>query len=420
MPQQYNDKKAFHDLKLEELQNRAKDWVDDFQAIQFEKILLYHHDQRIPQYFNRRSPYLHHWRSLKYVLIFLVSNYQNIKLSEISDYPLKTVEYRKNYILKKNVQLEGNLELWEWIKSLKEILYPDQFVNSPIDIHKHHLFHSDFYSEVYKSQIDEKFYKKWRIIIKRPNEKFDKDFVREDKPFWVLYSKDSEKNSRKIPIKGCEDFIKNLKIYFENDYEVAIKVPGRSTKIITSDSLGFRNNKTKEWKTFLEILQEPPHIYQLGKVYKKEHRVRKRMNSEEHEFRKNNTIDSNYRPRNKEYDNRLKLLRNINNKLIKYLNEHYRLDCPNKFKIYEKCENEKSGTYRFKFQVLLNDIIKTRSELNLERLNETNLIDKIKKLQNKTYKNRYDEQEIEEALRIGFEKYGWNDDYIQKLTNGDL
>ena len=92
---------------------------------------------------------------------------------------------------------DNNYELWEWIHSLRQILNPDKFVNSPADIDQEHsLFDRDFRYDVYNSTPPENFYKRWRTILKRPGEKLDRDFVREDQPFWVLYSKDAAENSR--------------------------------------------------------------------------------------------------------------------------------------------------------------------------------------------------------------------------------
>ena len=190
MTKHYNDLKAFPELNLEELQNRAKDWVDYFYAVIFEKILLYHHDKRPLLYSHDKRRYelipkesriFHYWRSIEYVLVFVVSNFQDINLSNIELYPVTSV--KREFKL----DVERFYELWEWIPSLKQILNPDQFVNSPTDIDRHHLFNSDFCNKVYNSPTDENFYKKWRTILKRPHEELDRDFVRDDKPHWVLY-----------------------------------------------------------------------------------------------------------------------------------------------------------------------------------------------------------------------------------------
>ena len=101
MTKHHNDLEAFPNLKLEELQNRAKDWVDYFYAVTFEEILLYHHDKRPLLYSHDKRRYelipkesriFHYWRSIEYVLVFVVSNFQDINLSNIELYPVTSVK----------------------------------------------------------------------------------------------------------------------------------------------------------------------------------------------------------------------------------------------------------------------------------------------------------------------------------------
>ena len=157
MTKHHNDPKAFPNLKLEELQNRAIDWVDYFYAVTFEEILLYHHDRRplLHPHDKRRyelipkeSRIFRYWRSIEYVLVFVISNYPAIDLSKIEDYPMGVVKEGGKLFTKRINGSDDNDGLWEWIHSLKQILNPDQIVNSPTD---------------------RDFYKKCRKILKRPN-----------------------------------------------------------------------------------------------------------------------------------------------------------------------------------------------------------------------------------------------------------
>jgi hypothetical protein len=254
MTKHYIDLKAFPNLKFEELQNRAKDWVDGFDAIKFGQILLYHHDKRPSKYIYTASRFFRDWRSIKYVLVFVVSNYPDKDLSKFKDFPMGVEIKGGDLITKKINGSDDNNGLWDWIYSLRQIENPAQFVNSPADIDKHPLFDSDFCNEVYNSPPDENFYKKWRTILKRPHEKLDSDLVRDDKPFWVIYPKSSvkvEKDELKYKEFNCPPGTswEQIKIALvENDIAI-IKTPTINRRV-SYHELGMsdirRGNKPKK------------------------------------------------------------------------------------------------------------------------------------------------------------------------------
>ena len=58
-----------------------------------------------------------------------------------------------------------------------------------------------------------------------------------------------------------DEFIRDLTVYYENDSEIKIKRPGKEIKSCPYHIIGFRSNRTKEFKTLIKILQNHPHIY---------------------------------------------------------------------------------------------------------------------------------------------------------------
>jgi hypothetical protein len=130
-----------------------------------------------------------------------------------------------------------------------------------------------------------------------------------------------------------EAFIRSLRVWFQSDSEIKIQVPERPAKIYNYDSLGFRDEKTKSWRTFLDILQDPDHSYNIGPAHK---------------------ISGDDKQRVKNYSNQLKRLDQINIKLGKFISKTYNRQMPKDFKIYERLKAEKPGTYGFKFQIGIN------------------------------------------------------------------
>jgi len=162
---------------------------------------------------------------------------------------------------------------------------------------------------------------------------------------------------------SVEDFIRNLRVSYENDSEIKIREPGKKANPFTCQSLGFRDNQTKEWKTLIRILQDIPPTYCLGPAHENVNGKKQKLSF---------------------YDAQQKLLGEINNKLVNFLNKNYPVNIPKNYKLYELCEGEKSGTYQFKFRV----IGETESSKNqiIDEIN--NLCHKYKKTQNDTIKER--------------------------------
>lgn len=127
-----------------------------------------------------------------------------------------------------------------------------------------------------------------------------------------------------------EKFISTLRLTYEDDSTIKIQEFGKQARMHTCQSLKFRNNETKEWKALLEIIRQPLHTYWLGPAYYTDK-------------------STNTKVRSKDYDCKRKLLDNINQKLIKFLNKEFSTNIPDNFKLYELCHSEASGTYKFNF-----------------------------------------------------------------------
>lgn len=145
-------------------------------------------------------------------------------------------------------------------------------------------------------------------------------------------------------------FVREIRVRFESNDNVKIRLPGRAAEIHARDGLKFRN-KSKGWSAFIETIHAKRPIFSVG-------------------------ASSNRRL----YDARTKLLLNINSKLIDFLRTHYGLDFPSKFKLYEKDKAAGPGTYCFKFKTGDDSLGKGTG---LEALDNDTLIKVVEALANK-------------------------------------
>jgi hypothetical protein len=120
-------------------------------------------------------------------------------------------------------------------------------------------------------------------------------------------------------IDNHDSFITSLRISTQNDSEVNFQLPGKEPVPCHYKRLGFKKKGTV-WKEFMSIL-ENDGIYNLGPSS------------------------------DKEYERKRKCVRIINEKLIDFLKGAYLPDLSSDFKLYERAKAERSGTYRFRFQV---------------------------------------------------------------------
>lgn len=152
------------------------------------------------------------------------------------------------------------------------------------------------------------------------------------------------------PETKYQSFIQGLRVSYANDKEIKIQEPGKSAVPYDCRTLGFKNERTEQWKTLLRLLQGFDHKFRF------------RTEAER------------------------KILPEINQKLVTAFMKFFRLDIPNDFKLYEKDYSEKKA-FVFKFQV---------GETKITEDDRTRTLDKLEKL-SKDYKkasNGEDQQSI--------------------------
>jgi hypothetical protein len=150
----------------------------------------------------------------------------------------------------------------------------------------------------------------------------------------------------------CEEFIRNLKISIVSDSEIKFQIPGKKSKTFNRRDLGMQKS-AKAWRAFCEILQDPDHIYSLGRAAHIKSAAEK--------------------TRVKDYDARRKLILLINEKLINFLGKnigYFGIKFPKNFKLYEHQPKDPPRTFRFKFFMVEKDIGKNYSSYSRERIME--------------------------------------------------
>ncbi len=198
--------------------------------------------------------------------------------------------------------------------------------------------------------------------------------------------------------KSAEDFVRNLRVSYESDHEITIKIPLKKEKVFSSDDLGFKDNEV--WKAFIYTIKEPPHIYEIGPAH---------------------TIKGRKKERISQYETKRGRLRSINKKLINIFNNEYQAKLPEDYKMYELCKEEGAGKYKFKFQVSRDDGIEEDYYSTYEEYTEDQLINEVKKL-HKKYSATNDTVTMEKftvALKVAMEKDFMSDDEVNKMVNPD-
>jgi hypothetical protein len=197
--------------------------------------------------------------------------------------------------------------------------------------------------------------------------------------------------------KSIENFIKNLRFSYENDSEIKIQQPNKKAKNFNYNSLGFNNNRTKQWKAFLKLLQDPDPYFNIGRA---------------------GTAASAER---KNYESNKKLLTEINNKLIKFLNQNYPISIPPNFKLYKKCPEEGQGVYKFMF-IVENEKLETEAlEKEFKKMSDEdlknaliNIAEKYRKTSDESYAGK-----IVAAANVAKERGIVTDQKLQELVEPD-
>jgi len=177
----------------------------------------------------------------------------------------------------------------------------------------------------------------------------------------VMLFPDASCHKNEITDQDYDNTIRKTAIYPENDSQIKIQPPGKEAKDVTHQTLGFRSNKTKTWRDFIGILQNPPHLYHA------------------------------------DADKKRKRIDEIGKKILKHLTQELQIQSPQGYKVYEKCREEGSGVYKLKFQIRQDEEAKTSLELTYEKLQDDELIDTVfalgKKIRTKKHEPVINEKE---------------------------
>ena len=283
------------------------------------------------------------------------------------------------------------------------------------------------FQDVYKERPGSNFLSEWQFLSKISGEKMPREIMTKE-PHWVLFPvKDFPSTSpqdtpnektesgisdrtqdEKTKLKYSkneltaldhEDFIQNLRIYYESNSEISIQVPRQKSKIYTSDSLGFKSAKTAEWNTLLNILQGS-NTYYIGRAGKPGTDERKK------------------------YDSKRSLLKSINNKLINFLRKDFSLQIPVNFKLYELNPDKGRGAYKLIFQTEYDIGADNILGARYEKLSKYDLLNHLNKM-NITYNEKPEDwliQKIKEATDVLIAKHGMNEAELKNilLTKGEI
>ena len=326
-----NFEKAFPELNLAGLKLYVPEWIERRPHLDIERIVLYYSS---PSPCSPRKNFEEPWRYLPhvYTVVLECSKIDTKKAAELRD--LGTFQY--------------------------------PFIDAA--------FGKIAYKEPRPVTTKENdFRREWTLMIEGVTTHKDKNItisadieIKKDGPSWVLWDKsdaqlkevESPNLKTETEIVEPETFIRNLRISQECDYEIKIQLPGRKPEIHTCETLGFRNHNTKEWKTFLGILQNHRHLFYAGLSYRKSSPIEKR-----------------------DYDANQKILRKINKKLIVWLNRQYQAQIPESFKLYE--HTGEMGIYRFLFcspTMYESMMAKNKEQAEFEGISKEELIREIKRL----------------------------------------
>lgn len=237
--------------------------------------------------------------------------------------------------------------------------------------------------------------------------------VLSDNQFKVL---SREKPESPASRKLAEEQVRNLEIRFEDDSTIIVKTPKRPAIPYDCRQLGFRDNRAKGWRFFVEILESETHNFNFGAAY--------------------SYPDGSCRNRikNKEYDAGWKLCNDLCKKLMLFFEREYNLDFPSGFKLYEKNPSGPAGTRRFKFIIRkpsvdsfewpseINGKNEEKVRLRYSGFGETELRNEIIGLnsdfsQDSMVHNAAPDHLIL-AFKVGKENFGWSDDAMKNLLHG--
>jgi hypothetical protein len=251
-----NEPASFPEFKIEELELYAKKWVEDYEILGIERILLYR---------NKKLPL--GWKDpIRYLLVFEISLLNEME-QPFNSRPSKRLFNKPipstqcwDIFSPFDVRMDHYPTSYDpkCIIALKEIEFAVHFA----DQDNYTLFDKSFSGVVYKEKPDENIFKEWQIVLKKTGRCIE-EIILKDRPFRILY--DSKKHITKsidstpsvsIPENDCEIKLwKDIKITLIAHDMVRIKFP-KTEKRFTYHELGMSDKRTGNKPKLIWILLE--------------------------------------------------------------------------------------------------------------------------------------------------------------------
>ena len=375
------------------------------------------------------------------------SNYLNLKKPKIEKLAIKVDEKNKNKNKKKLYELWNYLDDYNFEEVV--VLWNDLDPSDSLEIKQNYSliyptqkqFIQDIKKDLITCKIPNIFKKNNKLSINNID-KFDQNiiFKRSDlevyalkigkKPRFLFQKKRKvKKNKKKIIIskgelKEIETRLEKIELTYEDNSSIKINEnENKNSKTYSWKELGFKSNNVKTWKLLIEILEYPNYGISFGKAY--------------------TYPDGTYKNRikNKHYDAEWKICDELCKKLKDFIRNNYKYEIPNSYKLYKPCHLSGPGNYKLKFKIKKNkctgrkEIHKnkltvtkvdqnkiefTSKSVEFYKMTEEELKLKIKELKDKTKFSKstgLDEIEISliNAIKVGVEKYHWNENYVKEL-----
>lgn len=125
-----------------------------------------------------------------------------------------------------------------------------------------------------------------------------------------------------------ENFVRKLRVSIESNMDLNFQPFKKQKETFSHASMGFHYSHSKEWKALYDIVRDGQ--FNCGSAA---------------------YLGPDKKNRVKFYDQNQKLLQSINKKILAFLTKTYRIEFPEKYKIFEQRTGDAARIYRPKFQI---------------------------------------------------------------------
>lgn len=224
-------------------------------------------------------------------------------------------------------------------------------------------------------------------------EKVAKCFTEQDTEGEISKQNSNRFPNRLFPDSDSNKWLEVLRVGQYSNEEILFQEHRRLPKRINYTNLGFKNNKTNEWKTLIDIISNDGN-YNVGKA----------------------GLDGT--EERKEYDRKIKLMNAIDKKLLTLFEKEFGRCFTQNFHIYELNKTEGAGTYKFKFKIKRESVEKSSKYANhpVEKLT-TLLKGKWDEYLKAPEDNKVISKQITEIKDVLILKHGMKEDQIKKILD---